>query len=138
MNPRSNTTCVSSDGPGFSTTSGSDIKGYIINVYKHIEGRKFGHPHGMMRYYQLNGRVVETSAEATQLGLLYGVLHYYGRNTCRFVMSRAARKRGIKTRDIQRHLLQVRPFLGASEGDGAPVVDVQSGRTNLKEPSNEV
>lgn len=104
MNPKRNTTCTR--GPwSFSSTSGSGIKGSILTPtrFRDRPVPKDG-PFGrqIMQKGQLYGHeVTETdydkrNAEEKRLGLLYGYTQYYGRNTCEFVMSRAARKHGVK------------------------------------------
>ncbi len=76
-----------------------------LNVYRLIERMPDGTPfkdgskvkflHG-----QLDGMMFKRDdPQRVRLCLLYGYLKPYGRNTCSFVMSRAARKRGYKTTD---------------------------------------
>lgn len=84
-------------GPwGFSTTNGSEIDGYQINVYRFPNAPK---SYRKMMTGQINGIIVKTREEAGRLGMVYGFLQHYSRNSCRFVMSRAARKRGYITTD---------------------------------------
>lgn len=96
MNARKNVTCVESNGFGFGTMSGYGINGHEIQPCRHVilkSGRW-----AMMRH-SLYGRTVSTYEEARKLGIEAGILHYYGRNTCGFVQSRAARRRGYVTTD---------------------------------------
>lgn len=98
MNKRNKTV---TNGPwGVSATSGSGINGEQLNVYRYLDGKIF--KDGKLRFLhgQLDGMNFERySEERIELCLTYGYLKRYGRNTCKFVMSRAARKRGIKTTD---------------------------------------
>jgi len=105
MNPKKNP--VVTRGPwGFSSTSGTGIDGAILHVHR------FPRPANMtaagwrplMMRGQLDGMRVtggydERNAKLDALGLEYGYLARYGRNTCKFVMSRAARRRGFTTND---------------------------------------
>lgn len=106
MNPKRNV--IVTRGPwGYGNISGSGIKGYRINPHrffrtpdgKDIRG-KDGRPLPALQG-TLNGVTVATLKEARELGLVYGYTKYYGRNTCGFVMSKAARKRGYVTTNGQ-------------------------------------
>ena len=91
---------------GVSYETSSETRGVKINVYRHRE-----YPAGVTRngwrftiqYGQLNGLVVANDVEARDLALTYGYLQTYSRNSCRFVMSRAARRRGFTTDDYRYH-----------------------------------
>jgi hypothetical protein len=54
---------------------------------------------GQLYGHQITADYDARNAESTRLGLLYGYIQRYGRNTCRFVQSRAARRRGHRTDD---------------------------------------
>lgn len=85
------------NGPwGFSTTSGTGIVGYVISAYRWIPGSKFRDGKPRMLKGQLWGKVAATIEESDKLGIEYGYTKMYGRNSTCFVMSRAARKRGVK------------------------------------------
>ena len=79
------------------STSGHGIDGEILSICRHLRlpsGR-----YAMMRH-QLDGMPFQgTRDERNRLLCLHGVLQPYNRNLCQFVMSRAARKRGVKTTD---------------------------------------
>lgn len=47
----------------------------------------------------MHDKIVATSEEGTALSLLYGYTQVYSRNLSEFAMSRAARKRGVKSTD---------------------------------------
>lgn len=102
MNPKRNTTCTR--GPwGVSSTSGSGIQGSEISVYRMFDRSPSG-KRCLFLYGQLNGITIHGDydtrrKEMDRLMLLYGYSKYYGRNVCKFVMSRAARKRGYTTTD---------------------------------------
>lgn len=99
MNPKRNTTVTR--GPwNYGGMSGPD--GHFIQPFRiRRENGERNAPiqHGQLYGHRLTGTYDERYAEANRLGLLYGYTQYYGRNTCGFVMSRAARKRGYKTGD---------------------------------------
>lgn len=104
MNPKKNVTTTR--GPwGYGSTSGHGINGHKINPHRffhdangnYVKGSD-GKPVGYLRG-TLAGVTVATREEVEKLGLLYGYTNYYGRNSCGFVMSRAARKRGYTTTD---------------------------------------
>ena len=97
MNPKKNVTCVSESGPYFSTTSDRD--GITLNVYSPLPTDVSRATGLYTRNHALNGRKVGSHDEAKALGLLYGILHYYGRNVVSFQQSRAARKRGYAGSD---------------------------------------
>ena len=80
-----------------STTTGHGINGAELSVFQIIPGRKFGHPHGMIRYAALNGKLFPSSDAAFEAAAQHGYTIPYGRNTVEFVMSRAARRRGWTT-----------------------------------------
>ncbi len=92
MNPNKQKTCVK-DEFSWSTTSGYGIPVGKCEINIHTVGN-------WRRPLQLNGLLV-SEPESRKLGLLYGYLKYYGRNTTHFVMSRAARKRGYKVEDFR-------------------------------------
>jgi hypothetical protein len=92
------------NGPwGFSSTHTSDAPHVnTINVYRIHEASRFKDRQFRVQYGQLNGTMVggnynARNAEIDRLGLMYGYLKPYSRNTCEFVMSRAARRRGHVT-----------------------------------------
>jgi len=89
-------TNVTTTNTGFSvsTTTGSGIKGVQISVCRFPKKTGWGMLKG-----QLNGLTVETHEQADALLLTYGYTKQFGRNTCKFVMSRAARKHGMTTTD---------------------------------------
>lgn len=110
MDPRKQVTVTR--GPwNYGGTSGSD--GHFIEPFRIREGFPvkcadgcgqlqctFRVQRGQLYGHELKGTFDERRAESTRLGLLYGYTQYYGRNTGKkFVMSRAARKRGYKTDD---------------------------------------
>lgn len=106
MNPKRNTTVTR--GPwNCGGMSGSGIEGYILQPFRMREGFQptetchmtVRFQKGQLHGYSVTGTYDERRAEAQRLELLYGYAQYYGRNTCGFVMSRAARKRGYKTTD---------------------------------------
>lgn len=90
-------------GPwGFSDTQGSGVAPgtCVLSAYCLVtlpSGRR------VFRHGQLTGRVVP-AADRTALAMLYGFLQPYGRNVCNFVMSRAARRRGLTTADTWYHM----------------------------------
>lgn len=91
---------ITTNGPwGFSTMSGCGIKGYEMHPAIMRSGKLFKDGQFRFQKGQLYGKVVATREEADRLSLEYGYTHLYGRNTCKFVMSRAARKRGYTTED---------------------------------------
>jgi hypothetical protein len=100
MNTKNNRT-VTNGHWGVSTTSGSDIQGSILNVYRCIDGSKFKDGKFRIQYASLNGMNFPERFDSgyDRICLEHGFLKLYGRNTCKFVMSRAARKRGYKTTD---------------------------------------
>jgi hypothetical protein len=89
------------NGWGVSQTTGSDIQGAILNVYKCHDGSKFKDGKFRMQYASLNGMTFPTRFDNgyDKVCLEHGFLKLYGRNTCKFIMSRAARKRGYTTTD---------------------------------------
>ena len=76
---------------GFSTTSSSDTTGCQISVYRFV-GRK-------LATADLNGLTVASDDQARAIALARGYLQPYCRNSCKFVMSRAARRHGVTTQD---------------------------------------
>lgn len=98
MNPKKNTH-VTNGHWSCGTISGYGIDGYIISVHKHYTREQCKDNQYRIKSGQLDGVNVKTSEEAEALKLLYGYTKYYSRNTIKFVMSRAARKRGYKTTD---------------------------------------
>lgn len=98
MNPKRNP--VVTRGPwGFSSTSGTGIDGAILNVYRFPRPDRMLMMRGQLDGMRIVGTYDERNAKLDALGLEYGYLSRYGRNTCKFVMSRAARRRGFTTQD---------------------------------------
>lgn len=109
MNPRKNP--VVTRGPwSFSSTTGTGIRGAVLSVAAHRRmpdrpGLKFLLQRVLLQRGQLDKHTVDLAdfdarnAEINRLGLVYGYLQYRGRNTTKFVMSRAARRRGYTTAD---------------------------------------
>lgn len=89
----------------FSTMSGDGIAGLEVHIYRFAERR--GVPvrgrdgWQIMVRHSSYGTVVGTQAEADAIGCRDGVIYPYTRNTSGFVMSRAARRRGLATADQQ-------------------------------------
>lgn len=85
------TTCT--QGPWcFSLSSGPD--GRFVSATRRVGPEREGKMlHGQFGRYP--GRPVACDGEADRLGLEHGYIQRYGRNLTRFVMSRAARKRGL-------------------------------------------
>jgi len=98
MNPKKNRTCTR--GPwGYSCTSGSGIRGIVVHAYRVRPGVR-AIQRGTIYGLSIDlGDFDRNHDEYARLGLLYGYTQYHGRNTGRFVMSRAARKRGYTTTD---------------------------------------
>lgn len=90
-------------GWGFSTTSGQSPDGLVISAYRSRPVRNCFGGVGRMVDGQLSGVIVKTYEEASRLGLLYGYLQPFGRNTMKWVMSRAARRRGYTTTNPSYH-----------------------------------
>lgn len=94
-------------GPWFFSTCGpiNGTGGVEIHVTRprDIKGRK------VYQRGQLDGVQAANRDAAWTMGLLYGYLQPYSRNTCGFVMSRAARRRGVKTTDWRYLSAQARP-----------------------------
>ena len=87
-------------GPwSFGTTSGFGIQGKMLTQCRVLEGKRFKDGRGRIMRGQLYGLCVATHEEADALGLLYGYTQPYNRNAIKFVMSRAARRRGHKSAD---------------------------------------
>lgn len=86
---------------GVSVETSSQARGATLNVYQLLAGRRW--PQSMFRYGQLNGKVFATSEEAFAAALEYGYCKTYSRNTCSFVQSRAARRRGYAAREDYRY-----------------------------------
>ena len=100
MNIRNNRTVT--NGPwGVSTSSGYGIAGSKLSVCRLLDGKLFAD--GRFRFLrgQLDGMMFadKFGDDYQRICLTYGYLKMYGRNTCNFVMSRAARKRGYRTTD---------------------------------------
>ena len=79
------------------TLSGSGIQGYELQPICRVQlasGRE------VFRRGQLYGVRVATHEEADAYGLSHGYTQRYSRNLTHFVMSRAARRRGIKATDF--------------------------------------
>lgn len=121
--PRPKQSTVTQDGWGFGNTSGSNIKGAIISAFKIREVPRGAGPIQKpfkvpIQKGQLDGHKVEIedydarAAEVRRLGLVYGYTQLYSRNTGQFVMSRAARKRGVKVRG---HPLDQRSYRNQTE-----------------------
>ena len=71
----------------------------------------------------VNGRRVLTTRE--RYCLEHGYLKWYGRNTCKFVMSRAARRRGMTTPEYERRVKCYKETerlraLAIERGEGGP------------------
>lgn len=102
MNPKTNRNVTNSpwNSGGMFGHAGNN---YEMQPFRLIEGHRF--KDGVMRfmYGQLHGKMFPMvegyHKEVEDLFRLYGYSKYYGRNTCKFVMSRAARKRGYTTTD---------------------------------------
>jgi hypothetical protein len=78
-----------------------EVDGVVLNVFRRYERRvskKDGLP--LMAHGDVHGLVVKDQDEADRIALERGLLKRYGRNTCKFVQSRAARKRGHVTDDF--------------------------------------
>lgn len=103
----------------FSTMSGYGIDGLEVHIYRFPvrDGIEVRDRHGrhLMVKHSSYGTLVKTEAEARVIAVRDGVIFRYGRNTCRFVQSRAARKRGyvatdgMYTRTVQLHALRREP-----------------------------
>lgn len=82
---------------------GNDIDGYEMQPFRIIEGSNFKDGKFRIMHGQLYGLRIPMDGNhhkiADDLFLLYGYGAKYSRNSCKFVMSRAARKRGHKTSD---------------------------------------
>lgn len=105
MNPKKNVTCTEVRGFTFGCMSGGSIKGYQANISKHYD---IGHPLNKTGKYKIlksevDGKLYNSIEELDKMGLERGYIHYYGRNTCEFVMSKAARKRGYTTQNRGYH-----------------------------------
>lgn len=104
MNPKRQTICTRDQ---WCTGSNSGADGYRLSCFRPREGFPPGGRFGSTARYQrgqldgllLTGTYDEREAEAKRLMVLYGYDQWHGRNTCGFVMSRAARKRGYTTTD---------------------------------------
>lgn len=85
---------------GVSTTSGSGIKGVQLSVVILRDGKLF--KDGKFRFQKgdKDGLILTGHESADALTLEHGYSQKYGRNTSKFVMSRAARKRGMTTDNI--------------------------------------
>ena len=91
MNSRNTT--VTNTAWGVSQTSTCGVEGATLNIYHHVRGKDG-------RTLWRNGDLNELKGNKDELwarALEHGYLKRYGRNTCGFVMSRAARRRGLKT-----------------------------------------
>lgn len=84
-------------------SSGYGIDGYEMQPFRIIEGSNFKDGKFRIMYGQLYGLRIPMDGNhhkiSDDLFLLYGYGKRYSRNSCKFVMSRAARKRGHKTSD---------------------------------------
>jgi hypothetical protein len=110
-NVKPNQTTVTRGPWNYGGLSGSGIDGYLIQPFRIRERAEFeshGLPFtGRCNFKVQRGQIYDTRvsldkdgrAEDRRIGLLYGYIQHYCRNSCRFVMSRAARKRGMKTDD---------------------------------------
>lgn len=110
MNPRKNTTVTRGRwGWGTQHPVSDTQSGYALHPSYFYDGTG-GKPDirrvvgscrdfPLMRRGDLYGMVVSTYEEATAIGLLHGYIKLYGRNTIKFVQSRAARKRGYRPID---------------------------------------
>ena len=93
MNPKRNRT-VTNTGYALSTCRDSHCPGTTISVVRFPYDRSMKNMKGT-----LNGVKVATDQEADALLLEYGYTRYSSRNTYRYVLSRAARRRGYTTSD---------------------------------------
>lgn len=98
MNKRNG--CTSINGWSTGTHHEHGTSAYIISVSRYYRDlpNDFGGK-GLHVPGDLDGVVCSSWAEASRLQEEHGYLHPYCRNTCGFVMSRAARKHGMKTND---------------------------------------
>lgn len=108
MNPRKNPIVQHANNGSlprwnFSTMSGTGIAGVEIHIFRFPErnGVQLRGKDGfwLMVRHSTYGVTVPDRGDAEAIGFRDGVLFRYGRNTCRFVMSRAARRRGVRTDD---------------------------------------
>lgn len=99
MNAKNNPTVTR--GPwNYGSMSGSGIDGSIVQPVRFWDsGRPRPMLKGQLYGLRVTGDYDARHAEIDRLGLLYGYTQRYGRNTCGFVQSRAARRRGYKTAD---------------------------------------
>jgi len=77
--------------------SGDGIDGVRSSVCRHYRALEGGR--GRILRTSLWGKTFASSEEHSAECLRLGFSHYYGRNSVEFVMSRAARKRGLTTND---------------------------------------
>lgn len=96
--------CTDSNGFGVSTHTGSGIAGAVLHIYKHHDAPD-KRAAGIVPYFRtqrgdLDGTQYASSDEARAAAIAHGYLHPYTRNCSGFVMSRAARKRGIRSRSL--------------------------------------
>ncbi len=81
-------------------TSGTGIIGVISSVSRHYDNVPGKRPYRILKT-SLYGRSFASSEEHSAECLRLGFTREYSRNRCEFVMSRAARKRGMKTSDYR-------------------------------------
>jgi len=88
-----NTTCTSSapGSWGVSGTTGTGIKGYVLNVYRFPRER--GLKMGTMARAEIDGKLFADDEAATAAALDAGFLHFYCRNLCDFTSNRTYRRR---------------------------------------------
>jgi hypothetical protein len=101
-------------GPwGFSSSHQLGTKEHTISVYRFHDGKRDKRGWTLQQKGDIYGLVVSSSEEATRIGLERGYLQPYSRNLTRFVMTRAARKRGIKSTDGMYNRQSLRDWKGS-------------------------
>lgn len=123
MDPRKHQPTVTATAFGVSTTSGTGIKGAVLNIYRHHDApdrRAIGLvPYFRSQHGDLDGVVYPSVEAANQAALEHGYTRYYSRNLCKFVQSRAARRRGYVCRDWS-YLSRARGYAARIARDDMP------------------
>lgn len=89
---------VTNDTHSVSNTSGYIPGKIVLSVTRHFSATKFGYKILRADVNDMQFPDTEEGREAAdRLCLERGYLRFYGRNSCGFVMSRAARRRGLTT-----------------------------------------